>query len=234
MLACASSQLPGPTGQADVLPIRTSAKVPFLPQKPIPVTTRPKVRCYSMEPAQLARPAKDPLGNGPTAAEATLTPFEDVYRAHLDAVFRFCLSQLRDRDAAEEVTAEVFSSALVAYARVQPGRGVLTWLLSIARNRVVDHYRARRRRERLAMLLGRRSTPSRDPAEVAELREDLARAGRAVARLDRRARALVGLRVAAQLSYAEIGEVMGMSETAARVATYRALRSVRVALEESQ
>jgi RNA polymerase sigma-70 factor, ECF subfamily len=177
--------------------------------------------------------AKQPRGKGPAAPGGILTPFEEVYRTHLDAVFRFCLSQLRDRDAAEEVTAEVFSAALVAYSRVRPDRGVLTWLLSIARHRVVDHYRAQRRREHLAVLLGRRPTPARDPAEVAELREDLARAERAIARLGRRARLLVGLRVAAQLSYAEIGEVMDISEAAARVATYRALRSVRAALEES-
>jgi RNA polymerase sigma-70 factor, ECF subfamily len=161
-----------------------------------------------------------------------MPPFEEVYRTHLDAVFRFCLMQLRDRDAAEEVTADVFSRALAAYARVQPDEGVLTWLMSIARNRAVDHFRAERRSERLATLLRRNTTPLRDPAEVTEARDELARAAGAISRLDTRKRTLIGLRVGADLSYAEIGQVMGMSETAARVATFRALEIVRKALEE--
>jgi RNA polymerase sigma-70 factor, ECF subfamily len=192
------------------------------------VTTGGSVRYHSVGTAELTEPARrrqDVAGS--------LAPFEDVYRAHLDAVFRFCLSQLRDRDAAEEVTAEVFSAALTAYARVQPDEGVLTWLMSIARNRVVDHFRATRRRELLASFLRHRWTSSPDPSEVAEANDDLARAGRAIAKLDQRKRLLVGLRVASQLSYAEIGEVMGISETAARVATHRALRKVRATLEES-
>jgi RNA polymerase sigma factor (sigma-70 family) len=187
-----------------------------------------------VEAFEVVRAAKPSVGDGPTARQGTFRPFEDVYRTHLDSVFRFCLSQLRDRDAAEEVTAEVFSAALSAYSRLQPDRATLPWLLSIARNRVIDHYRAHQRRQRLATLLGRGHSPTRDPAQVAELREDLARAGRAIARLDRRAQVLVGLRVAGQLSYAEIGEVTGMSEGAARVATYRALRAVRTVLEETE
>lgn len=185
-----------------------------------------------MASVQLTGPAKR-LSDEPSAiAEAGLPPFEQIYRMHLDAVFRFCLLQLRDRDAAEEVTADVFSKALAAYARVRPDEKVITWLLSIARNRVVDHYRATTRRQRLAVLLGRQAAPIRDPAQVTEIRDELARAAAAVSRLDHRRRVLVGLRVAAGLSYAEIGEVMGMSETAARVATFRALERVREALKE--
>jgi RNA polymerase sigma factor (sigma-70 family) len=42
-----------------------------------------------------------------------------------------------------------------------------------------------------------------------------------------RERELIGLRVAADLSYREVGELMGMSEPAAKVATHRALRRLR-------
>jgi DNA-directed RNA polymerase specialized sigma24 family protein len=107
-------------------------------------------------------------------------------------------------------------------------------LLSISRHRMVERYRFQRSRERLTVLIGRWITPTPDPAEVAEVRDDVARAGRAIRRLDRRARELPGLRVAGGLSFAEIGEVMKMSETAARVATFRALRSVRAMLEETR
>ncbi len=60
----------------------------------------------------------------------------------------------------------------------------------------------------------------------AELREAVA----AVRGLGRRDRELVALRCAGGLSYAEIADLLGISEDAARTATHRALLRVRAAL----
>ena len=158
--------------------------------------------------------------------------FEDVYAEWVGPVYRYCLSQLRDHAAAEDVTAEVFASALKAFERTRPGEGAGMWLFRIARNAVVDEHRRRNRRGRLVTLLGRRHEVQADPVDAVALRDEASRAGEAIARLRPRDRELVGLRVAGQRSYAEIAAVMGISETAAKVATHRALVSVRRALEE--
>jgi DNA-directed RNA polymerase specialized sigma24 family protein len=49
----------------------------------------------------------------------------------------------------------------------------------------------------------------------------------ALAGMRRRDRELIGLRVAADLSYRVVGELLGMSEPAAKVATHRALGRLR-------
>jgi RNA polymerase sigma-70 factor (ECF subfamily) len=51
--------------------------------------------------------------------------------------------------------------------------------------------------------------------------------------LRRRERELIGLRVAADLSYRDIGAILGISEDAAKVATHRALTRLRAHLEET-
>ncbi len=158
--------------------------------------------------------------------------FEDVYRRHADALYRFCLSQVGDPHLAEDVAADALTAAFGAWARVGPGAdGVRPWLFRIARNAAVDRHRRRTRGRRATALL---AAGSAGPAEVearAELRHDLRAVVTAIAALPRRDRQLIGLRVAAGLPFSDVAAVMGMKETAARMATHRALAKVRAWVE---
>lgn len=159
-----------------------------------------------------------------------LLPFEEVYRLHAPDVYRFCLTQTRSPDAAEDLTADVFVSAYVAYSRVRPCAEVVKyWLLRIARNRIVSRWRGVVRRGRSEARV-RMTWRHPDVQDVLAAREELRTVVAAVGRLRQRDRLLIGLR-AAQLSYAEVAEFIGVSEGAARVATHRALRALRSELE---
>ncbi|MBJ7593696.1 MAG: sigma-70 family RNA polymerase sigma factor [Candidatus Dormibacteraeota bacterium] len=160
-------------------------------------------------------------------------PFDEVYRDHADAVYRFCLSQLRDPDVAEDVTGDVFAAAFAAYGRVRPDAvGVRTWLFRIARNAVIDQYRRDGRRRSLLARLGRDREFPDSVEENVQQRFDLASICTAMETLRERDRQLVGLRVAGGLTFAEVGQVLGMRESAAKMATHRALERVRSRLRE--
>ena len=160
--------------------------------------------------------------------ERATTPFDEVYREHADAIYRFCVSQLRDTATAEDVTGDVFAAAYAAYARVQPDEaGVRTWLFRIARNAVIDQYRREGRRRSLFARIGHDLAFPDSVEESVEVRSDLRSICTALESLRERDRQLVGLRVAAGLSYAEVGRVLGMREAAAKTATHRALDRVR-------
>ncbi|MGH7721542.1 MAG: RNA polymerase sigma factor [Candidatus Dormibacteria bacterium] len=159
--------------------------------------------------------------------------FEPVYRAQAPAIYRFCLTQLRDPSAAEDAAADVFVSALRSWGRLDPNLGAKGWLFGIARNVVNDHRRAQRRRELLHSLL-RRATDTgwgADPQIAMGLRADVLCAGQAIARLKRRDQILVGMRISGDLSHADIARIVGMSEDSVRVAIHRALKRVRETLE---
>lgn len=170
----------------------------------------------------------------PRAAPAAepVAPFEEVYERYAPDVYRFCLVQLRNPDAAEDATADVFTAALAAYWRVRPKKdGVKFWLLRIARNTVVSHWRSDARRGRLGRVLGARSSPALDVHEAVAIRADLRTVVLALSHLRPRDRTLIGLR-AAQLTTAEVADFLNISENAAKVATHRALKALRAQLEE--
>ena len=165
------------------------------------------------------------------AVQRTVTPFEEVYREHADAVFRFCVSQLRDPATAEDVTGDVFAAAYAAYERVRPeADGVRTWLFRIARNAVIDQYRREGRRRSLLSRIGHNREFPSTVEDAVEQRSDLRSVCAAIESLRERDRQLVDLRVAAGLSYAELAAVVNMREGAARMATHRALEHVRAML----
>jgi RNA polymerase sigma factor (sigma-70 family) len=162
--------------------------------------------------------------------ERAVTPFDEVYREHADAIYRFCVSQLRDAETAEDVTSDVFAAAFAAYERVHPDTvGVRTWLFRIARNAVIDQYRREGRRRSLVARIGRDRQFPDSVEESVEQRSDLRSIRAALETLRERDRQL---RVAAGLSFADIGAVLGMREGSAKMATHRALERVRASLRE--
>lgn len=164
---------------------------------------------------------------------AAAVPFDEVYREHANAVFRFCVSQLRDHSVAEDVAGDVFAAAFAAYERTQPEPdGVRTWLFRIARNAVIDQYRREGRSRSLLSRLGRSAHARSTVEESVEQRTDLRSIRAAIDTLGDRDRQLVGLRIAGGLSYADLAAVLNMREGAARMATHRALARVRARLAE--
>lgn len=158
---------------------------------------------------------------------ATARPFEGVYRDHAARVFRYCLSQVSNRGDAEDLAADVFAAAFHAFAAADvPRAAEPAWLLRIARNAVIDHRRKHSRRSALLARFFGGETEADQRVDVegeVVMRDEVRQALAAMAHLSDRDRAVLGLRVAAGLSYAEVGAVVGVSEHAATMACKRAL-----------
>ncbi len=60
---------------------------------------------------------------------------------HGDALYRYARSRIGNRELAEDLVQEVFLAALQSQDRFQGRAAVRTWLLSILRHKIVDHYR---------------------------------------------------------------------------------------------
>ena len=162
-----------------------------------------------------------------TGVESRWPNFAELYREHAAHVNRFCLSQVGDAGAAEDLTHETFLRALGVEEARRPSGDLRPWLIRIARNGCIDHHR---RGSRLSRLLARLSSvPATAPSveRIAEDRDRLREVHTELQRLGRRERELIGLRVAADLSYRDIGAILSIGEDAAKVATHRALTRLR-------
>jgi RNA polymerase sigma factor (sigma-70 family) len=164
---------------------------------------------------------------------ATLAPardtFEELYRSSRDDVYAYVATLLRDRSAAEDVTALAFERAYRRRRSFRAERGSRrAWLFGIARNAALDELR---RRARVAPLFGEPAgTP---PLEGADEVVRRAAVREALASLDARDRELIALKFHAGLGNAEIGRVLGVSETNAGTKLHRAISRLRKACDEN-
>lgn len=145
---------------------------------------------------------------------------EEIYRAHARTVYKFLLSQCHDDALAEELTQETFYQAVRSSDRFDGGCKVSTWLCQIAKHLFYQHLRRQRRETPLPEEEG--ALPPLPSAEEEVLdqsgRLDLLRR---VHGLPEPGREVVYLRIFGNLSFREIGAVLGRTETWARVTYYR-------------
>jgi RNA polymerase sigma factor (sigma-70 family) len=157
--------------------------------------------------------------------------FEALYRSTFPRVYGYVASLLRDRAAAEDVTAQAFERAYRKRRSFRANRGSSeAWIFGIARNAALDELRTRKRRAGLQTDLEDVSSP--EPAEYAELtlRRETVRA--ALGTLEPRERELVALKFAGGLGNAEIAKVLRISESNAGTRLHRALEKLRKACDD--
>ena len=72
------------------------------------------------------------------AQKGDRTAFEQIVHFTARAVYAQIVASVRDRQKAEDLTQETYVAAWKGLASLQQGAGFLTWLLTLARNKVLD------------------------------------------------------------------------------------------------
>jgi DNA-directed RNA polymerase specialized sigma24 family protein len=146
-----------------------------------------------------------------------LPPFQEFVEEHGGPVLGFLRAMVGPGDA-EDCFQETFVAALRAYPKAN-GENMRAWVMTIARNKAIDHHRAR----------ARRPQPVPDPAPFAGTAEPdgLGEMWAQAAGLSAGQRAALALRFAADLPYREIGAALGCSEAAARRRVHDGLETLR-------
>ena len=158
-------------------------------------------------------------------------PFAEVYDEHVWSVYGFFGYRVPTRELAEDLTQATFENALRAWDRYDPRRGsTLTWVMAIARNVLVDHYRRDRsaRHEPLADDESATDALGSQPPEELGVSPELERA---LATLGARERELIALRFGAELGGPEIAELTGLTLANVQQILSRSLRKLRAELE---
>ena len=142
-----------------------------------------------------------------------------IYRQHAQTVYKFLLSQTRDPGLAEELTQETFYQAVRSIDRFDGTCKVSVWLCQIAKHLWYQQLRKQKREVPL-------SEEGVDVPLPSAEEETLDRAGRLellrqVHSLSEPYREVVYLRAFGDLSFREIGDVLGKTENWARVTFYR-------------
>jgi RNA polymerase sigma-70 factor (ECF subfamily) len=158
--------------------------------------------------------------------------FGETYEEELPRVYGYVAYQVASREEAEDLTQQTFERALAHWSDFDDRRATITtWLLAIARNLVVDHYRARSRR-----------LPTVSLEELSDAQLDSSgytdptlgvgpELESALSVLGERERELIALRYGADLSGPQIASVTGLSVANVQQILSRSLRRLRTELE---
>jgi RNA polymerase sigma-70 factor (ECF subfamily) len=158
----------------------------------------------------------------------------DLYAQYGAASYGVLLRTLRDRDAADDVQQQVFAEVWRRAAQYDPSRaGLLTWILTIARSRAIDHLRRRVPEPVSADEIVRLSGGGDGRAET-DLAMDRWRAAELLALLPDHERELLRLRFYDELSQTEISARLDLPLGTVKARMVRALRKLREHIDEGE
>jgi RNA polymerase sigma-70 factor (ECF subfamily) len=164
------------------------------------------------------------------AAQRDPACFAQLYENNFERVYAFIARRVYDRDQAQDLTADVFHSALKNLARFEwRGTPFAAWLYRIAANAIADHGK-RAGLEAIEL----REIPEHDRSNDTDLAEVeyRARLFRLVEKLPGDQRRVITMRFAHQKSISEIAKEMGRSEGAIKQLQFRGLQSLRTMVGE--
>jgi RNA polymerase sigma-70 factor (ECF subfamily) len=157
------------------------------------------------------------------------TPIADVV-SHRAYLLRFALRKLRDPALAEDAVHDVFEAVLSGRASFGGRAALRSWLTAVLKNKIVDALRRMDHHEALDdeasdLGLDLASTGPR-PDEVAEQRQELARALAAIERLKPSLREAMRLRVLEDGETGAVCAALGISEENLFVRVHRARKQL--------
>ena len=156
--------------------------------------------------------------------------FAEVYDEHIWDVYGYVAYRLSSREEAEDITQLAFERALKAWKRFDPSRAsAKTWLISIAHNLLIDHYRASKGpTEQLDDgIAERHGAHVAGPEQDLGLSPELAAALHTLAQRDRE---VIALRFGGDLTGPEIADLLGLSLANVQQIVSRSLRKLRAEL----
>ena len=151
------------------------------------------------------------------------TPLGSAFQENAAKIYRFIYAKVGNREAAEDLTSEVFLKATRWLAQDRSADSIRAWLYTVARSTIADYWREQSQHP---------AVPLEDPDAVLycgrdapeEVRRTRERAWRILEALPEREREVLRLRFLHGYTAGEIGQALGLTPGNVRVLQLRALR----------
>ena len=160
------------------------------------------------------------------------SPASEIYDRYSARIYNFTYRFLRNSEAAEDATQEVFVKMLKHANQFNGEAKLSTWLFSIAANWCRDYLRKgdNKPKESDDVLVTLPAAATESPHHRLEQRENELRIQKALAMLTPDQREAILLSRYQGLSYAEIAQISGCSEGAVKTRVFRAMETLKKAL----
>ena len=147
---------------------------------------------------------------------------QQLYSEHQQRLYKYFYVRTTNEQSAEDLTQDVFYEASKTIHLYRGDASLTSWLYAIANNLLRKHYRSKKYEQSLHKKL-EEPTFSQVVAleELVEQRLHVQAIHERIMQLEETAQQIVLLRLYSELSFKEIGEIVGCSENYARVQFHR-------------
>ncbi|MBN1265253.1 MAG: sigma-70 family RNA polymerase sigma factor [Anaerolineales bacterium] len=165
--------------------------------------------------------------------EARIDPgaFGDLYRLSVERVYRYLYSRTGNTADAEDLTAQTFLSAFEALPGLRQNDRFVSWLFSIARNKLKDYYR--RRKPQTTLDAAESAVEDHNPLAAVIRSEQNARLDELIGSLPEQEQELLRLRFLAEMRFSEMGRLLHRSGDTVKKQVYRLLSRLQEQMEVS-
>jgi RNA polymerase sigma-70 factor (ECF subfamily) len=183
--------------------------------------------------AELVRQAQNRLAGTRLGAEAV----GEIYDRYHERIFRYVWARVSEKQQAEDLTAEVFMRMITHLEHFRPTAGLpaetafQSWMYRIAHNLLVDHYRKESRRQDVDLEQVEHLTEEHASlAGMVEQKLLFEQVQGTMRKLSPEYQDVLILRFMVGMPLQEVSHVLGKSLAAVKIAQYRGLEKLRVAL----
>lgn len=156
--------------------------------------------------------------------------FGILYDKYVKRIYEFICFRTSHKETAEDLTSKTFMKALEGIKSFNADKGSFSsWLYTIARNSVIDHYRVSKNVSDLSQAFDLAS--SDDLESDQDIKNKLEEVKAYLEKLKPEQREIIMMRVWEGLSYKEIAEIIGKSEDNCKVIFSRAINLLRKDLQ---
>ena len=150
--------------------------------------------------------------------------FEDIYKKYYSSLNKYLFSLTKNEDLAEELTQETFFKALKNISKYDEKYKMLTWLCQIGKNTYYSLYKNSKKIEALDDSIFSEENMIIDKIIDSETNKELLKI---VHSLDEPYKEVFTLRTYGELSFKDISDIFGKTESWARVVFYRAKLKIK-------
>ena len=163
---------------------------------------------------------------------------DEIYQKFAQTVYRYLLSQTRDSNLAEELTQETFYQAVRSIDKFDGSCKISTWLCAIAKNQMHSYFRKHPKMDTLdaedvteKVLVEQTGASKSAETEALDAMSHI-ELMRRLHNCPEPFREILYLRIFGNLSFKEIGDIVGKTENWARVTFYRGKERLRKEIEQ--
>jgi RNA polymerase sigma factor (sigma-70 family) len=170
-------------------------------------------------------------------ARGTREIFAELYEEFLPRVFRYIRYRVNSNEVTEDLTSAVFEKALTNFEKYSAEKASFsTWIFSIARNAVIDHYRTQARRPALSLEKSEIEVSSNEPlpGDTLEKMEEREKLRAFISRLSVEEQEIIALKFGSDMNNRQISRIVGLSESNVGTRLYRAVKKLRHNFHEAE